>query len=352
MNSISRIGTLIRSTREEMGISQAILAERLGWKQPMLSRLESGGRKNISVVDLQKICLTLNIEINALLPKPYFETNQITLFKGDAEKTLLSIEDESVDCVVTSPPYYGLRDYEIEDQIGLEEHPETYIQELLKIFRQVKRVLKPTGSVWVNIGDTFWSGKGKSQGTDRKQRHRRFDRPQDKAGNPPLCVPKQRLLIPHRFAISMQDDGWIVRGDNVWHKPNPVPDPVSDRCAIAHEYVFHFVKQKKYFFDADAVAIPSNGDKLTKPPQSVWNIKTSQSSKMHKAVFPEALVELPIRATCPAKGVILDPFCGSGTALYVAIKESLNRKAIGIDLSEDALNEAKELFLARFAKNI
>lgn len=344
MTSYEQFGQLVKILREEKGITQSVLAKKIGWVQPVLSKFENGERKNINLKDIEKICRALSIDgIDQLLPKKYYSKGNITLYEGDAEKTLLYLDKNTVDCVVTSPPYYGLRDYEVDNQIGLEAHPDDYIKKLVRIFRQVKRVLKPTGSLWVNIGDTFWSGKGQAQGVDKKTKHRRFVRPQDRAGEPPLCVPKQRLLIPHRLAIAMQEDGWIVRGDNVWYKLNPIPDPVDDRCAIAHEYVFHFVKQRKYYFDPEAVAIPSGAINGTKPPYSVWPIKLSPSFKNHKAVFPEELVQLPIRATCPVDGIILDPFCGSGTALQVALAEAPGRKAIGIDLSPGALLEARRV---------
>ena len=285
-----------------------------------------------------------------ILPTPYLSSSHMTLYKGDSLTILSMMASESVDCIVTSPPYYGKRDYGIDGQLGLEEHPQKYINNLIEIFREAQRILKPTGSLWVNIGDTYWSGKGRSHGIDLKQKNRRFERPQDKSGKGPWCVPKQLLLIPHRFAIAMQDEGWIVRNDNVWHKPAPIPDPIADRCSLTHEYVFHFVKQRKYYFDAKAVAIPSNGKRETKPPFSVWIVPTASEQTMsrrkkHIAVFPEQLVSLPILATCPPDGILLDPFCGSGTALFAAINRGDGRKAIGIDISEEALEEVKNISL-------
>jgi site-specific DNA-methyltransferase (cytosine-N4-specific) len=281
---------------------------------------------------------------------PYFISPDLTLYQGSAEEILATIDENSVDCIVTSPPYYGKRDYGVEGQLGLEEHPQYYIDKLVAVFHEAQRVLKPTGSLWVNIGDTYWSGKGKSQGIDAKQKNRRFDRPQDKKGQGPWCVPKQLLLIPHRFAIAMQDDGWIVRNDNVWYKPAPMPDPVTDRCSLTHEYVFHFVKQRRYYFDAEAVALPSNGKRETKPPFSVWTVPTASEQtipfkKKHVAPFPAQLVSLPIHATCPPQGVLLDPFCGSGTALLYAVNLQGKRRAIDIDINEKALEEAKSLAL-------
>lgn len=274
-------------------------------------------------------------------PTPFFHEDMVTLYLGDAHSILSQLPDSIVDCIVTSPPYYGQRDYGITGQLGLESHPQTYIDRMVAIFREARRLLKPTGSLWVNIGDTYWSGKGKPHGEDKIQKHRRFTRPQDKGGIRPWCAPKQLLLIPHRFAMAMQDDGWVVRSDNVWHKPSPTPDPVGDRCALSHEYVFHFVKQRRYYFDLAAVAVPSSGKRTTKPPPSVWTIATTASQKKHVAVFPQQLARLPILATCPPQGILLDPFCGSGTALSVAIGLGEGRSAIGVDISDEALLEAQ-----------
>lgn len=276
-------------------------------------------------------------------PEPFFANEQVKLYRGDAAQVLALLPSASVDCIVTSPPYYGQRDYGVPDQIGLEKHPQEYVNNLVNVFRAAKRVLKPSGSLWVNLGDTYWSGKGRPHGPDYKQRHRRFMRPQDASGPRPLCTPKQLLLIPHRFAIAMQDEGWIVRNDNVWYKVNPTPDPVDDRCASAHEYMFHFVLQRKYHFDHEAVAVPSQGEQTTKAPPSVWQIRSAPTFKKHIAVFPKELVRIPILATLPSEGTLLDPFCGSGTALGFAIAQGGNRKAIGIDISNAALEESRSL---------
>lgn len=273
----------------------------------------------------------------------FFDSPQITLYRGDAAHVLGLLPTTSVDCIVTSPPYYGQRDYGVATQIGLEQHPQQYIDRLLQVFEAAWRILKPSGSLWVNLGDTYWSGKGRPHGPDLKQKHRRFLRPQDITGPRPLCTPKQLLLIPHRFAIAMQDAGWIVRNDNVWHKLNPTPDPVRDRSAAAHEYMFHFVKQRHYHYDFDAVAVPTQEGNDTKPPPSVWSMKNTPTFKKHIAVFPEELVRVPIVATLPPGGVLLDPFCGSGTALGYALHLGADRRAIGIDVSLLALEEARTL---------
>lgn len=273
----------------------------------------------------------------------FFETDKITLLLGDTKKVLKSLPPESVNCVVSSPPYYGQRDYGVEAQIGLEKTPQEYVKKLVSVFREVQRVLKPEGSLWVNLGDTYWSGKGTPVGVDNKQKNRRFTRPQDRTGIRPLCQPKQLLLIPHRFAIAMQEIGWIVRNDNVWHKVNPTPDPTKDRSSAAHEYIFHFVLKRHYYYNFDAVSVPAKCSDNKKPQSSVWNVPTATNFKKHIAVFPEELVRVPISATLPPNGVLLDPFCGSGTALAYAVAKGEGRKAIGIDISIDALIEAKEI---------
>lgn len=277
----------------------------------------------------------------------YYKSHNITLYRGNAVDILKMFPEASVSCITTSPPYYGQRDYGVPDQIGLEPHPDQYIKRLVEVFRATRRVLKPTGSLWVNLGDTYWSGKGRPSGPDQKQKNRRFMRPQDRSGPRPLCTPKQLLLIPHRFAIAMQEDGWVVRNDNVWHKVNPTPDPAEDRSASAHEYMFHFVRRRQYYYNFDAVSVPSNGDRATKPVPSVWQIPTATNFKKHIAVFPEALVRIPILATLPPGGVLLDMFCGSGTALGYAVSLGEGRRAIGIDISAPALEEAKELLSKR-----
>lgn len=265
------------------------------------------------------------------------------LYLGDSQTVLRSFPTKFVDCVVTSPPYYGQRDYGVVGQLGLEPDPHDYVEALVGVFREVGRVLKDTGSVWINLGDTYWSGKGKSGGVDKKQKYRRFLRPQDRTGKRPLCVPKQLLLVPHRFAIAMQNDGWILRNDNVWLKENPTPDPVADRCASSHEYMFHFVKKRRYYFDMANVSNATSNGSGQKPPSSVWKIRGAPTFKKHMAVFPEELVRIPIRATLPSGGVLLDPFCGSGTSLVFALSKASPSRVIGVDIGKSSIDEAIEL---------
>jgi len=239
-----------------------------------------------------------------------------------------------VNCVVTSPPFYGQRDYEVERQIGLEVHPSEFINTLADVFDAAGRVMADNASLWVNIGDTYWSGKGEHRSGDSKQSARRFGiRPQDKKGDGKWCVPKQLLLIPHRFAIELQDRGWLVRNDNVWVKPNPVPDQVRDRCSMSHEYVFHFVKERWYYFDKNAVGRTTDSGSVL-PPLDTWEIQPVRGQRsQHKARFSEELVRIPVLTTTPPRGVVLDPFAGSGTSLVFARKHGF--RVIGIDAKEE-----------------
>ncbi|SFQ59805.1 DNA-methyltransferase [Nitratireductor indicus] len=248
--------------------------------------------------------------------------------------SLLAAEGVQANCIVTSPPFYGQRDYEVDCQIGLEAHPSEFISTLADVFQSAGSVLADNGSLWVNIGDTYWSGKGEHRSGEAKQSARRFGiRPQDKKGDGKWCVPKQLLLIPHRFAIEMQDRNWIVRNDNVWVKPNPIPDQVRDRCSMSHEYVFHFVKERWYYFDKNAVGRTSETGTVL-PPLDTWEIAPVRGQTgRHKARFSEELVRIPILTTTPPRGVVLDPFAGSGTSLVFALKHGF--RVIGIDAKKE-----------------
>lgn len=260
---------------------------------------------------------------------------------------LLVEEGVKVNCIVTSPPFYGQRDYEVEQQIGLESHPSEFISRLADVFDVAKAVLADNGSLWVNIGDTYWSGKGQHRSGEAKQSARRFGiRPQDKKGDGKWCVPKQLLLIPHRLAIELQDRGWLVRNDNVWVKPNPIPDQVRDRCSVSHEYMFHFVKERWYYFDKSAVGRTSETGTML-PPLDTWELPPVRGpARRHKARFSEELVRIPILATTPPRGVVLDPFAGSGTSLAFARRHGF--RAIGID----AKKEYCDLMVDRLTRSI
>ena len=266
----------------------------------------------------------------------YYADDTTLIFHMDVREALTFLHEQKLyaNCIVTSPPFYGQRDYDVKGQIGLEEHPSKFIDTLLDIFNQSRAVLADNGSLWVHIGDTYWSGKGQHRSEESKQDARRFGlRPQDRKGDGKWCVPKQLLLIPHRFAISMQEHGWLVRNDNVWRKPNPIPDQVRDRCSISHEYVFHFVKERWYYFDKNPVGRPTDSGSML-PPLDTWEVSPVRGKrKGHSARFPEDLVRVPILTTTPSRGIVLDPFAGSGTTLTFARKHGF--RGIGIDIKED-----------------
>lgn len=273
----------------------------------------------------------------SLVASASFHDASAVVYQGDAEATLKHLAEQGiqVDCIVTSPPFYGQRDYGVAGQIGLEPTPAQYLESLQAVFSLCWEVLRDTGSLWVNLGDTYWSGKGAQRSVESKQGARRFGvRPQDRAGDGVWTKPKQLLLLPHRFAIAMQDAGWLVRNDNVWIKPAPVPDQVRDRCSASHEYVFHFTKSRWYYFDRHAVGrtTPTNGKLM--PPQDTWVVDTNRSKKgQHRATFSEELVRIPILGSTPPGGIVLDPFAGSGTSLAFARRNGF--RSIGIDLNSD-----------------
>lgn len=274
--------------------------------------------------------------------RAYFGDARSLILQCDAEEGARHLQECGirVDCIVTSPPFYGQRDYGVDGQIGLEDDPQEYITRLVRIFGAFLPILKPTGSVWVNLGDTYWSGRGQHRSGEIKQSARRFGlRPQDKRRSGPWTRAKQLLLIPHRFAIAMQDTNWIVRNDNVWVKPNPIPDQVRDRCAMSHEYVFHFVRQRFYYFMREAVGRKTSSGSLM-PPNDTWIVPPSRNGNGHKAAFSSDLIEIPILATCPPDGVVLDPFAGSGTTLEFARRTG--RRAIGIDLKAEYCEMMRE----------
>ncbi len=271
----------------------------------------------------------------ALRKVAFYADDNVLILNMDVREAMghLARAGITVNCMVTSPPFYGQRDYGVDGQIGLEEHPRDFVTNLVACFEAARPVLAENGSLWVNLGDTYWSGKGEHKSGEIKQSARRFGlRPQDKTGDGLLCKPKQLLLIPHRFAIAMQDQDWLVRNDNVWVKPNPIPDQVRDRCSMSHEYMFHLVKSRWYYFNKAAVGRKSESGSMLPPPDT-WEIAPARSSHLHKARFSEELVRIPILATTPPRGVVLDPFGGSGTSLVFARRHGF--RAIGIDLKPE-----------------
>ncbi len=277
--------------------------------------------------------------------------NQI--IQGDVLEKLREIPDESVDCVITSPPYWGLRDYGVEGQLGLEKTPEEYVAKMVEVFREVRRVLKKEGTLWLNLGDSY-NGSG-GAGGDYNKGGLKEGQPRYNGRNIGSLKPKDLVGIPWRVALALQADGWYLRQDIIWAKPNPMPESVTDRCTKSHEYVFLMAKSPKYYFDGEAIKEKSvsetkertrktgegqdskigtkgsagNGGLRNK--RSVWTITTKPFKEAHFATFPEDLISPMVLAGCPKGGVCLDPFIGSGTTGLVAKK--LGRNYIGIELN-------------------
>jgi DNA modification methylase len=299
-----------------------------------------------------------------------------TILLGDVRDRLAEIPDGSVRCCVTSPPYWGLRDYGTDTQIGLEQTPDEYVKEMVQVIREVRRVLTDDGTLWLNLGDSYGNpSAGRNDGE-----HRADGRPGGMSfkavgttkhtGN--SVKPKDLVGIPWRVAFALQADGWWLRQDIIWHKPNPMPESVTDRCTKAHEYVFLLTKSARYYYDAEAIAepaAPSSVDRLTQPNisnqtgstrepgktngnmkavgnvetrnrRSVWTITTKPFKGAHFAVMPEALAEPCILAGSAPGDLVLDPFTGSGTVAVVALRHG--RNFIGCELNPDYAEIARQ----------
>ena len=252
-----------------------------------------------------------------------------TIIEGDSYIALQKIPDESVQCVVTSPPYWGLRDYGIEGQIGLENQLQQYINSLLVVFREVKRVLSSDGVLWLNIGDGYTSGNRGYRAPDKKNPARAMNvRPDTPTG----LKPKDLLGVPWRIAFALQADGWYLRSDIIWNKPNAMPESVKDRPTRAHEYVFMLTKNEKYFYDYQAIK-ENNRNRRT-----VWNINTFPFPDAHFATFPPDLILPCIMSSSRTCDYILDPFFGSGTVGEVASQHK--RRFVGIELNPEYIEIA------------
>lgn len=302
---------------------------------------------------------------------------------GDCLESLRQMEDQSVNCCVTSPPYFGLRDYGVDGQIGLEDTPDAYVGRLVEVFREVRRVLRDDGTLWLNLGDSYAAARGGTHQPaetlaggkgGKADDGGRVNRDRHDGYNPTRNAPaiglkhKDLIGIPWRVAFALQADGWYLRQDVIWSKPNPMPESVKDRCTKAHEYLFMLTKSARYFYDAEAIKEPSADlekstaryksafggakneallatDQVHTRPigmrefdgkrnrRSVWTVTTKPFAGAHFATFPPDLIEPCILAGCPKGGVVLDPFGGSGTTAGVAIKHG--RNAILCELNPD-----------------
>ena len=309
------------------------------------------------------------------------------IIPGDCIAGLRTLPDASVHCCITSPPYWGLRDYGHEGQIGLEPTPEAYVARMVEVFREVRRVLREDGTLWLNLGDSYNNAGSSKNGTglDGKQRG-------GATGADGECGYKKRDLrhalkgsgikhkdlvgIPWRVAFALQADGWYLRQDIIWHKPNPMPESVTDRCTKAHEYVFLLAKSERYHYDAEAIAeeasgrdpanighkyqsgaiygdasrlaqggLTSVGPRDTRNRRSVWTVSTKPYSGAHFAVFPPDLIKPCILAGCPEGGLVYDPFMGSGTTAAVA--QDAGRRAMGSELNPEYCKLIAERFVQR-----
>lgn len=271
-------------------------------------------------------------------PTPLPLTHSI-IIEGDVRVALAQLPSESVQCVVTSPPYWGLRDYGIPGQIGLEPTMAAFIQSLTSVFAEVKRVLKEDGILWLNIGDGYTSGNRGWRAPDKKNPNRAMSQRPD---NPPGLKDKDLIGIPWRLALALQDNGWFLRSDIVWHKPNAMPESVKDRPTRAHEYLFMLTKAERYQYHHEAVKEPTeDGGKRNR--RSVWSVNTVASGSSHIAAFPEALVAPCILAATQADEFVLDPFFGSGTVGIVARR--FGRRYIGIELNPAYIREAEQALM-------
>ena len=262
-----------------------------------------------------------------------------TILFGDCRETLKEFDEPARMCI-TSPPYYGLRNYGGQDnQIGLEQTPKEFIDELVKVFKEVKNVLTDDGTCWVNIGDSYYNYRpGRGQGLAKQTvSNNKQDLPDvcPRRGNKLEGFKEKDLIgIPWMFAFAMRADGWYLRQDIIWNKPNPMPESVRDRCTKSHEYIFLFSKSQNYYFDVDAIK------EETRRKRSVWNVTKKPYKGAHFAVFPPELIEPCILAGSEKGDTILDPFMGSGTTAMVSKK--LDRHYIGCELHENYGNLIEE----------
>jgi len=267
--------------------------------------------------------------------------NQAEILVGDVRKVLKGFPDGLFQTCVTSPPYWGLRDYGSEGQIGAETDIRDYIKDLVKVFRDVRRVLADDGTFWLNIGDSYTSGGRTWRGDDAKNKGRGMSY---RAPTPEGLKPKDLIGVPWRIAFALQEDGWFLRTDIIWNKPNCQPESVKDRPTRSHEYIFLFTKNEKYFYDHEAIKEPAIDVKQkSKNRRSVWNINTEPYAGSHFAVYPKQLVRLCVQAGSKPGDRVLDPFLGSGTTGVVC--NELDRQCTGIELNEEYAELARKRLL-------
>jgi DNA modification methylase len=303
-----------------------------------------------------------------------------SILDGDCREVMRAMPAESANCVVTSPPYWSLRDYGVDGQLGLEDTPQAFVDGMVEVFEEVRRVLRADGTLWLNLGDTYIGGRtggvGASSITSGRN-HRAVQQAHERSGGPRHRVatglkPKDLVGIPWRVALALQDAGWYLRADVIWHKPNPMPESVADRPTKAHEYLFLLSRSERYFYDGDAIREPlrpktlttygttrepkgndplgqvkahnfsrdvpvraprldDDGEPVGANKRSVWTVATQPFHGAHFATFPPKLIEPCILAGCPAGGTVLDPFAGAGTTGLVALRHQ--RSFVGIEIN-------------------
>lgn len=292
------------------------------------------------------------------------------IYNMDCLEGLRILEDNSINCCVTSPPYFGLRDYGVVGQIGLEETPEEYIKKLVEVFREVRRVLKPTGTLWLNLGDSYWNRRS-SNGLSWEGNLDKRKKYSLRSGGPAheFLKSKDLIGIPWRVAFALQEDGWYLRSDIVWDKPSCMPESVKDRPTKSHEFIFLLSKSDKYYYDYEAIKEPAvygefgkmkgkmksvphggyngkNKETIFKSivnlrnKRDVWRVPMQPFKGGHFAVFPPKLIEPCILAGCPKNGIVLDPFMGSGTTGMVALENQ--RNFIGFELNPEYIKIAEK----------
>ncbi len=263
------------------------------------------------------------------------------LILGDCYDIIIGLPEQSVNCVITSPPYWGLRDYEVNNQIGLEESIDDYYDKLVLIFKELFRVLKNDGTLWLNIGDGYTSGNRKYRAKDKKNGARSMNFRPD---NPDGLKNKELLGIPWNLAFKLQEIGWYLRCDIIWHKPNAMPESVKDRPYRNHEYLFLFSKSEKYFFKDNGLITDSTGRRL----RSVWTINQNKFNGDHFATFPIELIDPCIISSTKENSIVLDPFCGASSVGLSCLKN--NRKFVGIDINEKHIGISSERLNIEFEK--
>ena len=259
----------------------------------------------------------------------------ITVLNGDTREIIKCLPDNTFQCAITSPPYWGVRDYGIEGQIGAEPNLDDYIADLVEIFSEVRRVLKDDGTFWLNIGNTYTSGGRTWRQKDSKNKGRAMSyRPP----TPPGLIKKDLIGIAWMLAMACQREGWYLRNDIIWNKPNCQPESVKDRLTVSHEYLFLFSKSEKYSFNQQAIKEPTIDGKALKNKRTVWQINTEPCPEAHFAVFPKSLIEPCVLAGSNTNDLILDPFYGTGTVGMVS--KELKRRCVGIEIKKEYIDIA------------